>query len=205
MTSEEATSIVQSIVHVARKSGALRTANAAKVGRAIRVACAHWNLEARALVTPPMRGAAAWTQAEMNVFLLGKALGQVMHKLGLWAGRGAVLNAVASVLAAPEHGRGRQTFARLLGEYGGGEYGVEIAATLGDEEVAGYAIKALLAGGHGEYADRVRPWADDAAQAFPWVKIAARRYLARFEPASADQDKRARRGLRTREAPHARA
>jgi hypothetical protein len=208
MTALEAVEIAESILHVSRKSGALRTSNAEKVGRAIRTACAHWLRTCDRVVTPELRGAPAWTEAEMNVLRLGKALGQVVRKRGVWAGKGPVMDAAAGVIASAAYGRGRQTFAQVLGEHGGGSYGAELAALLDDADVSmrGHAVKALLAAGHGEHAAAVRPLAEDRTQAArTWVQNAARRYLQRFDHEVPSQERSTRRGLTTRDARQARA
>jgi hypothetical protein len=201
MTILEAIIAVQSIVRISRKSGSLYTEDAEKTATAIRMACTHWERSARSLVTPALRGVAPWAEYEMNVLQLGKALGLVMRKRNLWKGKGAVLDAAVFVLETKSFGRGRQSFAELLGSQGDGCYGCELGAMLDDDEVVGHVIKALAAGDHGEYVEAVQPLAADRTK--PWVQNAAKRYVDLFGTPS--QATRTRRGLTTREARQARA
>ena len=47
-----------------------------------------------------------------------------------------------------------------LGEHGKGEYGAELGALLADDDLAGYAMKALHRGANGGYVDEVRAAAE---------------------------------------------
>jgi hypothetical protein len=113
----------------------------------------------------------------MKIFQLGRALDLVIRKLGVWRGEGPVLDAAAEVLAEPRYGRGRQSFAAVLGEHGQSAYGPALVRMLGDEVMAGYAIKALTQGGYATFVEEVRPFSDNPR---PWVKNAARAYVTKF-------------------------
>lgn len=179
----ESLSIVTSIVHVSRKSGELATTSAPKAARAIRMACAHWLKEERGFVTPELHGVAPWHSFEMKIYRLGKALPLVMKKFDLWKGESEVLDACVAVMKKRELGRGRQTFVLTLGEHGGAIYGEALAGALRDDEIAGYAMRALYDGHHTGYANEVRIAA--AKSDVVWVQNAAKRYLDREADAPA--------------------
>jgi hypothetical protein len=169
--------IVAAILHVSRKSGDLRTRDPIASAQAIRVACEEWEATEKGLVTPDLKEAPGWTGYEMKIFQLGRALDLVMRKMGVWRGKGDVLDACAAVLADARYGRGRQSFAAVLGEHGDSAYGTELVSALSDDVMAGYAIKALTAGGYPAYVEEVRAFHDNPR---PWVRNAARAYVTKF-------------------------
>jgi hypothetical protein len=194
--------IVGAILHVSRKSGRLPTSEPKPTAEAIRAACAMWEREARGLVTPDLKGAPAWAGYEMKILELGRALDLLIRKTGLWRGKGDVLDAAADVVSCSSYGRGRRSWVATLGEHGGGDYGPALAGTLGDEDMAGYAMKALLRGGNGDYVAQVLAASEHA---LPWVKNAARLYQDAFLVDSGRDDGRARTAHRgPRAALHAR-
>jgi hypothetical protein len=184
-----ARTIVDAILHVSRKSGRLPTTQPEPTADAIRAACAMWEQHARGLVTPDLKDVPAWTAYEMKILELGRALDLVIRKMGLWRGKGAVLDAAADVVSRARYGRGRRSWVATLGEHGGGEYGQVLAGTLADEDMAGYAMKALLRGGNGSYVAQVLAASEHG---LPWVKNAARLYQDAFLVDSTRDDRRAR-------------
>ncbi len=178
--------IVSAIIHISRKSGSLPTLDPMPTARALRLVCTEWELSARGFVTPDLKESPAWTGYEMKILELGRALDFVMRKTGEWRGRGHVLDAAADIIAEPRYGRGRKSWIATLGEHGLGAYGVELAGALKDDEMAGYAIKALQRAGNGEYVAEVRAIGHQGRQ---WVKNAARLYLDTFAGASTGGDR----------------
>lgn len=174
-----ARTIIDAILHVSRKSGRLPTTQPKPTADAIRAACAMWEKDARGLVTPDLKDAPAWAAYEMKILELGRALDLVIRKMGLWRGKGDVLDAAADVVSCARYGRGRRSWVATLGEHGGGEYGQVLAGTLADDEMAGYAMKALLRARNGEYTSEVIAAADHART---WVKNTARAYVDSFHP-----------------------
>jgi len=172
---EETRRIVDAIVTVSRKRGALATRDAAPTARAIALACADWEVVDRALVTPELKDTAPWAAYEMNILRLGRAVDLVIRKFHVWRGRGPVLDVAAEIAREPRFGRGRQSFTTTLGEHGLGAYGEELARLLGDEPLAGYAIKALHRGGYAGFAAAVRV---AGQRGRPWVRMAASAYVA---------------------------
>ena len=181
--------IVSAILHVSRKSGALATTDAEPSARAILAACADWEAGARGFVTPELKDTPPWAAYEMNILRLGRAIDLVIRKLGIWTGRGPVLDAAATVFAEVRYGRGRQSFMATVGEHGGGAYGAEVAALIDEEAMAGYANKALHRARNGEYFVQVSAACDRGR---PWVQMAARAYLQEFGRPSARERAAAR-------------
>jgi hypothetical protein len=172
------TTIVNAILHVSRKSGALPTRDPKITACALRAACADWERHARAMVTPDLKESPAWTAYEMKTLELGRALDLVIRKMGLWRGKGEVLDAAADVIGDERYGRGRKSWIATLGEHGEGYYGGVLAAALKDDEMAGYAMKALLRAGNGEYVAQVLAAGEHGRT---WVKNTARLYAESFE------------------------
>jgi hypothetical protein len=187
---EEQERIVSAVIHVSRKSGALVTLDPATTGEAILAACAHWEATERKLVIPGLKDAPPWSAYELKILKLGRALDFVIRKLGYWKGRGRVLDAAAQVAADVRLGRGRQSFVAALGEHGEAAYGAELAALLADDDMAGYAVKALHRAANGDYLEQVLA---AAAGGRPWVQSAARAYAASVKPKTPSNGRRARR------------
>ena len=167
--------IVDTLLYVSRKSGALVTRDPAVTGEAVRAACVEWEATERALVIAELKDAPAWAAYELKILKLGRAIDFVMRKLGCWKGRGPLLDVVAEVAQYPRYGRGRQSFAAALGEHGEGAYGPELASLLADAELAGYAVKALHRGANTEYLAQVLAISDGGR---PWVRSAVHAYAA---------------------------
>jgi hypothetical protein len=191
---EASENIIGAIIHVSRKSGLLVTVDPFVTGVAIVVACTQWEAHERKTVIGELKDMAPWAAYELKILQLGRALDFVIRKLGCWKGRGPLLDAVARIVADPRFGRGRRSFVATLGEHGKGEYGVELGALLADEDLAGYAMKALHRGANGGYVDEVRAAAEGGR---PWVQSAARAYVASFS----EKPRRRREPRRSRRAP----
>jgi hypothetical protein len=177
--------IVSSIIHISRKSGSLPTLDPLPTARALRLVCTEWELSAKGFVTPDLKESPAWAGYEMKILELGRALDFVMRKTGVWKGKGEVLDAAADIVADVRYGRGRKSWIATLGEHGEGAYGKELAAALPDDEIGGYAIKALHQGGNGEYIAEVRAAAERGRT---WVKNAAKLYEEAFEREAAPRE-----------------
>ena len=187
-------SIVLAIIHVSRKSGPLATLDPAVTADAILAACAEWQEREREMVIPELKDTAPWAAYELKILQLGRAIDFLMRKLGCWKGRGPLLDVVARIAADARFGRGRRSFVATLGEHGEGKYGAELAALLSEEDIAGYAMKALHRAENGGYVEQVRAAAEGGR---PWVQSAARAYAASFS----DKPQRRRDARRSRRAP----
>lgn len=118
-------------------------------------------------------GAPSWTVYELRLWELGEAL-RSLCKSKRWKGRGPLLDQVAGLLGNRKLGKGRQTLALLLGDFGGAEYASALSGVLDDPSVWGHAVKALIKAkipGQRARVERV------AATGDGWVRKAAQRYL----------------------------
>jgi hypothetical protein len=145
------------------------------VAEAIVAMCEHWVASSRSLAMKGELGAADWAAFELEIWTLGETLRLFLKRKKQWRGPGALMDAVARILRRKDFGKGRQTFALLLGDFGGITYSTELGAAIGDPEIAGHSIKALT---------KLRvPGHEPAVQAViqretGWVRSAARKYLA---------------------------
>lgn len=132
-----------------------------------------WSEELTGIYMRGVDGAPDWKEFEHNIWQLGEAIRPVI-KRRKWRGRTVVLDEVARVLLDKKYGKGRQTFALILGDYGNDGYGAVLAVGLVDKDVCGHCIKALTKAKLYDYEDEVRSVFDDSSG---WVKLAARKYL----------------------------
>ena len=140
-----------------------------------------------------------WPAYELKILQLGRALDIVKRKMGFWRGRGPLLDAVASVIGDLRFGRGRQSFIATLGEHGGA------AATapswrrcpVGERPRWLRDDRRSMRSGNGEYVDAVVAAASADGER-PWVRSAARMYVAAFSgpPSSKSADVEPRRSRR---------
>jgi hypothetical protein len=126
-------------------------------------------------------GAPDWSTYELKIWELGESLRHFL-KRKRWRGQGELLDAVARVLMSRNFGKGRQTFALLLGECGNKEYGAVLGGVLDDPEVYGHAVKALRTAKIAGYAEPVRRV---LSKEQGWIRKAAKRYLKDVEGVSA--------------------
>jgi hypothetical protein len=122
-------------------------------------------------------GAPDWAAYELRIWELGESLRHFLKRKD-WRGQGELLDAAARVLMSRNFGKGRQTFALLLGEYGDKDYGTVLGAILDDPEVYGHAVKALRAAKIPGYAEPVRRV---LSKEQGWIRRAAKRYLKDVE------------------------
>lgn len=119
-------------------------------------------------------GAPDWLEFEHRLWQLGETLRKVI-KVKKWKGKNALLDTIAEILCDPKFGKGRQTFALLLGDFGGREYGQSLGAVLNDSEVNGHSIKALCKAKINGYRIPVQAVLDSSKG---WVRTAAKKYLS---------------------------
>ncbi len=144
------------------------------VAQAIRILCERWRDALTSVEMQGVEGAPDWASYEMRIWDLGESLRLLMKRRKDWRGKEKLLDSVADVLSNKEYGKGRQTFALLLGDFGSGEYGDTLAAVLDDPEVAGHAVKALTKARIAGHEKAVRRLAEDATG---WVRSAAKKYM----------------------------
>ena len=123
-----------------------------------------------------VRGAPDWLEHESLTWELSELVRLWLKARRSSIERDGVLDAVAHLVRNERHAKGRQNFVLLLGECGGVRYGETLALLLGDPNVAGHAVKALMKSQTPGYTAQVQKVLSKAKAA--WVKTAARKYLA---------------------------
>jgi hypothetical protein len=152
--------------------------NQAEVAEAVVFLCEHWLGGLTGVEMRGQLGAPDWRGFELRVWQLGESLRLFLKKKKQWRGRGQLLDAIANLLSDRRFGKGRQTLALLLGDFGGRDYGDALGRALDDSEVWGHAIKALTKAKISGFAAEV---AGVQAQEKGWIRSAARKYLQSFE------------------------
>ena len=152
--------------------------NQIEVSDAIKTLCREWQNRAQGTAMLGQLGAPDWKTYELRIWELGESIRLFLQKKRGWRGRCALMDAIKDILLEAQFGKGRQTFALLLGDFGKGEYGEELASVLSQSEVCGHAIKALRKAKISGYSDNVR---EVFARESGWVKSAAKKYLQQFQ------------------------
>lgn len=170
-------------IHCALRNGAFgEIADQVLMAQAIDVLANSWFRELVGVEMQGQLGAPDWLGYELRLWELGEEL-RSLFKAKRWKGRGPLLDQIASLLSERKLGKGRQTLAILLGEFGGSEYASALSGALDDPAVWGHAVKALTKGrvpGQGERVQRI------AAEADGWVRRSAQRYLKELGDSSGD-------------------
>lgn len=149
----------------------------AEVAEAVEFLCKQWLSSLPSVAMRGQLGAPDWKGFELHIWNLGESLRLFLKRKRLWRGRGPLLDAVAKLVSDSRFGKGRQSFALLLGDFGKREYGDVLGRALGDKEVWGHAIKALTKAKIPGFAAEV---AGVQAQEKGWIRSAARKYLQSF-------------------------
>ncbi len=146
------------------------------IAEAVRVLCCHWRGTLWSVEMQGQLGAPDWAGYELRIWRLRESLRSFLRRKKGWRGRGPALDAVAAALRDEGNGKGRQTLALLLGDFGGQEYGDVLAAALGDSDLAGrHAIKALTKARIRGYEGQV---AAIQARERGWIRSAAKNHRA---------------------------
>jgi hypothetical protein len=149
----------------------------AEVAEAVESLCKHWLSSVTDVEMRGELGAPDWMGFELRIWQLGESLRLFLKRKKRWRGRGPLLDAVAKLFADRAFGKGRQTLALLLGDFGKGDYGDVLGRGLDDNQVWGHAIKALTKAKIAGFAAEV---AGVQAQESGWIRSAARKYLQSF-------------------------
>ena len=95
----------------------------AEVAEAVEVLCAYWLGNLTDVAMEGELGAPDWKGFELRTWQLGESLRLFLRKKKRWRGRGPLLDTAASLILNRDLGKGRQTHALLLGDFGETEYG----------------------------------------------------------------------------------
>ena len=155
-----------------------------EVAHALGVLAASWLRTLTGVAMEGQLGAPDWRGYELRLWELGEVLRHLL-KTKRWRGKGPLLDEVAGLLGQRAFGKGRQTLATVLGDFGGREYGKPLGEAAEDPAVWGHALKALTKariGGQRARAERV------AAEGEGWARRAAQRYLKELGDAGGERD-----------------
>lgn len=161
------------------KSSAAYKLEPADIAEMVRVLSIYWLETRRGVYMKGVRGAEDWLEFEHRMWTLGEDLRELFKKNKKWRGKNDLNDLIALVLLDSAFGKGRQTFALLLGNYGiGGEYDSVLGKVLSDNQVCGHAIKSLnklKADGY------CQPVLNILKEKHPtWIKKAAKKYIKSF-------------------------
>lgn len=118
-------------------------------------------------------GAPVWFEYEHRIWDLGETVRTYLKSQSLGAKEG-VLEAAVKIIDNPKYGKGRQSFASLIGDFGGGAYGELLAFHLNDPEIGGHCLKAMLKSkirGHTSKAEEI------LSKSRGWIKAVAKKYI----------------------------
>ena len=144
------------------------------LARSMLEACARWRAE---LIGISMRGVAGgpdWRAYETRIWELGEAL-RLFLKPKKALRTQAVTDALSKVVVEKEFGKGRQTFALLLGEFGDESHREVLGWALKDDEIAGHALKSVQKLRLDGFGAEVRQLLDRSR--LGWIRSAAKKYL----------------------------
>lgn len=136
----------------------------------------HWQSALKKKYMEGVGDAPDWLEYEMRIWELGETLRSIC-KSQRWKGTNPLMDAAAHILAKKQYGKGRQSFALLLGDFGGIDYAEPLVKGLYDIEVQGHCIKAMNKAKISGYAPQVEELLENSSG---WIKSAAKRYLDRL-------------------------
>ena len=151
-----------------------RDLSAEDIAELIRRIVAQWYGNLKSHYMDGVDGAPDWLEYEHKIWALGEELRLLLQKRKDLRGGGPVMDTVASVLSESKFGKGRQTFALLLGQYGDGKYGDYLGQQLEDSDVLGHCVDALRKAKILGYETDVAYIAETSSG---WIKNAAKAYV----------------------------
>ena len=122
-------------------------------------------------------GAFGWFRWEMDLWNVGEQIRQctIRHDRSLSMDQARDILDICLTRAA---GKGRQSFALLLGKVKYRHLAEPLSALLSDGDVCGHVINTLYKMKAEGYADRIRPFLTDSQS---WIRKEAVRYLQKYE------------------------
>ena len=93
-------------------------------------------------------------------------------------GRNAFMEAMAELASDRRFGKGRQSFVRIVGDFGGVSFGEMLKSLIADPDVDGQAVKAVTRIKLKGCDTLVKPLTEKPNPT--WVRNVAKRYLERF-------------------------
>ncbi len=148
--------------------------SAERVALMIQSLAANWSSSLTSNYMDGVNGAHSWMEYEHKIWQMGESLRPLLKKRKKWHGKGEIMDAVAEILGDEKFGKGRQTFALLLGDFGASSYGSVLADQLASGEVQGHCLKSLRKAKIYGYDKEVK---EVYRKKSGWVKKAAKAYL----------------------------
>lgn len=149
--------------------------DADSAARSVLDQCSSWESRLRSTAMRGALGAPDWLDFEMRIWTLGELLRLMLKKKKNWRGHPSIMCVAANILQRPVFGKGRQTFALLLGDNGDATHGGALGHALRDPDVRGHALKALAQLRIRGFEDQAREIAEEDGG---WIRSAAKRYLS---------------------------
>lgn len=169
---ERATALVDRV-----KAGERIAEQPADLANAVIYLASHWKKTLREPYMTGVDGAPDWLEFEHRVWSLGEDLRRLLQKKKKWREETRLFDAFSSIAADPEYDKGRQTFVLLLGDFRGDRYHRLLASLLSDDDIDGFAIKALSKTKAGGHVERIRAIEKNATG---WKKQAAKTYISKW-------------------------
>jgi len=145
-----------------------------ELAKLIKDYCRHCRSNHSELYMEGVDDAPPWKRYEHEIWMLGESLRNFFKSRRKWRGKSILFDVIAEVLMDKNFGKGRQTFALLLGNYCRDEYANELGICLQDKEVYGHALKALTK-------NKIVGFSREAKRIIEtdkgWIKRTANKYL----------------------------
>ena len=155
--------------------------NQSEIAEAITFLSDYWFRNFKSLGMKGVEGAPDWLSFELKIWELGELLRLFLLKRKNWRGKNVILDAVEKVLKEKKYGKGRQTFALLLGDFGKVEYGEALGSVLDQADVYGHAIDSLRKAKIGNFIEEIKKISEIEKG---WIRNSAKKYLKQFSPNS---------------------
>jgi hypothetical protein len=155
--------------------------NQSEIAEAINFLADYWHKNLKSLGMKGVEAAPDWLSFELKIWELGELLRLFIREKKDWRGKSVILDAVEKILKEKKYGKGRQTFALLLGDFGKGEYGEALGSVLDQADVYGHAIDSLLKAKIGNFIEEIKKISEIEKG---WIRKSAKKYLKQFSPTS---------------------
>jgi len=155
--------------------------NQSDIAEAITFLTDYWFENFKNLGMKGVESAPDWSSFELKIWELGELLRLFLRKKKNWRGKNIILDAVENILKEKKYGKGRQTFALLLGDFGQGEYGESLGKVLDQADVYGHAIESLIKAKKGNFIEEIKKISEIEKG---WIRKSAKKYLKQFSPNS---------------------
>ena len=130
---------------------------------------------------PELRDVPEWRSFEHEAWQAGELARQTLSAHRSWKADPTIRSAILSVALHKPLARGRQSWILALGFVAAQDLASELVPLLGDTQVNGHVVDALLRMRCGDYAGQVWPLTQHE---HAWIRKLARRYVKRYSAAA---------------------